>query len=181
MSQAERPLFRETAIQQYLRKREKDILPHLVRPPTFLCCWLLAALLLSAVVLAWTTEVPVYAAAPGIILVQSSQTASGNQPVSGNRHVQALLFLPASYAHEIRAGKPCLVQIDSVETYRPCTLTRVQPGIWGPTEIRQHYQLTEESTAQVVTQPAVVTEADLGVLPQAQHYAGSQVMAQVQV
>jgi len=36
MSQAQRPLFREHALKHYLQKREKDILPRLVSPPTFI-------------------------------------------------------------------------------------------------------------------------------------------------
>ena len=40
MPQEQRPLFREHALQHYLQKREKDILPHFVSPPIFVCAWI---------------------------------------------------------------------------------------------------------------------------------------------
>jgi hypothetical protein len=54
MSQSQRPLFREHAMQHYLQKREKDILPHFVSPPVFVCAWILLSLAVAVgLLVAW--------------------------------------------------------------------------------------------------------------------------------
>jgi hypothetical protein len=44
-------IFRDRAMNHYLQRRQKDVLPHLIAAPAFLFLWLLLALLLIATVL----------------------------------------------------------------------------------------------------------------------------------
>jgi hypothetical protein len=40
MTQSQRPLFRDHAINYHLRKKQKDVLPHLIAPPVFVFLWI---------------------------------------------------------------------------------------------------------------------------------------------
>jgi ABC-type bacteriocin/lantibiotic exporter with double-glycine peptidase domain len=68
MPAQERSIFRESAIQKYLYKREQTILLRVASPPVVLLFWLLILFLLGSGGLAWLIQVPVTAQAQGILL-----------------------------------------------------------------------------------------------------------------
>lgn len=51
MVSSKRPIFREQAVQQYLQRRQPDVLPRFISPLLFLICWLVLALLMVALIL----------------------------------------------------------------------------------------------------------------------------------
>lgn len=55
MSPQRRSIFRQRAIQHYIQKREKDILPHFVSPLVLLWLWLLLFQLTLIGLLIFTT------------------------------------------------------------------------------------------------------------------------------
>jgi anti-sigma factor RsiW len=170
-----RSIYRDEAIQRYIEKREKGILPHLVAPPVLLFLWILLGLLLAAGILAWFAQVPTYLAGSGIILEQQSSSTS-----SGQREATALIFFPALSASQIRAGLPIQVQPGSTGPTLTTKIDQVEPGILSPSAARTRYAL-DSSVSQLLTQPVVAVEVRLGPTISTQMYAGSTVSAQVQV
>jgi hypothetical protein len=174
MTRAARSIFRDEAIQSYIERREKEVLPHLVAPPIFLFLWILLALLLTAGLLTWLAQVPTYLEGAGIILEQQPASASGQ------REALALIFLPASSAPRLRVGLPIQVHIGSSGPSLLRQIDQVEPGILSPRAARTRYALAS-SVSQMLTEPVVVMSVRLGPSIPAQVYAGSMVTAQVQV
>lgn len=168
------PLFREKALKQYMQKQEKDILLRPVSPPAFACSWILLCLFLLAALLAWWQEVPTFVEGSGVILAQGqANTTTSDKAV-------ILIFLPATYAGQIRSKLPVRVQIDSGGLELSSTVEHVEPGIISPTEARKRYRL-DSDTAQILTAPSIaLTVMPKTALP-AHTYAGSLVSAQVQI
>ena len=169
-----RSIFRDQAIKSYIERREKDILPHLVAPPVFLFLWILLGLLLTAGLLAWLAQVPIYLAGSGILLEQQPPSTSGQ------REAVALIFLPATSAPTLRVGLPVQLQLGSTGPVLTTKIDQVEPGILSPSAARTRYAL-DSSISQLLTQPVVAVKVRLGPTISAQMYAGSAVSAQVQV
>ncbi|MBV9020941.1 MAG: hypothetical protein JOZ71_09540 [Ktedonobacteraceae bacterium] len=51
MTTSPRSIFRERAMKQYIQRRQKDVVPHLIAAPLFLLLWVLLGLLLIALLL----------------------------------------------------------------------------------------------------------------------------------
>ncbi len=174
MAEPSRSIFRTSAINHYIQKREKDILPRLVTPPVFLFLWVLFGLLMIAGLLAWWTEVPTYVTGSGIILEQ------GLQSKLVNKEGIVLIFLPAESAGKLRVGLPILLHIGSTGLSFTSKIEQVEPGIVSPSEARKRYAL-DSSASQIFTEPSVVATVKFIPTLSARMYAGSIVNAQVQV
>jgi hypothetical protein len=170
-----RSIYRDKAIQSYIKRREKDILPHLVAPPVFLFLWVLLGLLLTAGILAWFAQVPTYLTGPGMILEQKSSSKAGKQ-----EEATALIFFPAVSASQLRAGLPIQLQLGSTGPALTTKIDQVETGILSPSAADTHYALNG-SVSQLITQPVVAVEVKLGSSISDQMYAGSVISAQVQV
>lgn len=170
MPEAQRPLFREHALQHYLQKREKDILPHFVSPPVFTCTWILFSLIMIGGLLAATQKLPIQVNGSGIILAQSS----------GSNGETALLFLPASEAGHVHVGQPSQLHLDQTGLSYTSTIAQIEPGLLSPNDISKRYGLNC-STLPTLTGPSVVAHVRLASPLSSHLYAGSLVTAQVQV
>lgn len=166
------PLFRTQALQQYARRQEKAVLPLLVAPPVFLCCWLLLGLLLLTTVLAWQVQVPIYQTAPGVLL----NASSSDRPVTTGW--QAILFVPATPAPELQVGASLTVQIVLTGGSLTGTIAAVLPEILSPAQAREQYHLTGD-LALVMTHPSIVVQ--VGPTLPIDTIPGSSLSAQVQV
>lgn len=168
------PLFRAQALAHYAQRREKSVLPHLVAPPVFLCCWLLLGLLILATVLAWQAQVPMDTTASGALLpVQPTHHPTANG-------LEALLFVPAHPALALRVGDAVTVRV--VLTGEPFTgtIATILPGVMTPEEARQQYALTGD-LALIITQPSVVVQVTVGPTLPPEALEGMSLSAQVQV
>jgi len=166
----QRTIFRNKALQYYAQSREKNVLPRVVAPPVFLFMWILLGLLLIAMLLAWESQVPTYAAGSGVVL---------NQGIKGDEAV-AVVFLPATLSLRVRTGLPIQVQIGSTGPRLTSTIATIEPGVLSPSQARQRYALNGD-LALVITQPSIAVTVELGPDVSTQMYAGSVVGAQVQV
>src|SRR5690349_24984428 len=99
MKNQRRQIFRDSAMKQYIQKREKDVLPQIVSPPVFAVTWLLLALLVIAGALLWINEIPV--TNPGVI----SKTALSND------QAQPVLFVPQSSSSKVAVGEVVHIQM----------------------------------------------------------------------
>jgi hypothetical protein len=173
MSLEKRPLFREQAMQQYMQRREKDILPRLVRPPTFLFCWFFFALLVCAGLIAWEEKIPVFVNGTGVVSAESHQAASGNSEIG------TTVFLPASSSQQIHHGSSGLIQFGNTGQSFSGRVLRIEPGVLSPTQAQSRYQLSCNAT-RTFTEPMIAVDMSLK-LPSSLHIApGTTVQAQMQ-
>ncbi len=148
MSQAQRPLFREHALKHYLQKREKDILPRLVSPPTFICGWFLLCLVVAVGVAAWLEKVPIFVNGSGIVLAQEQGNVSGDGGT-------ARIFLPAGEAHLVRVGEATLLQVGMTGSGFTSKIVHVESGVLSPDDVRKRYGFNY-SGMPVITGPSTV-------------------------
>jgi hypothetical protein len=167
------PLFRPQALQHYAQSREKAILPRLVAPPVFLCCWLLLGLFLLATLLAWQAQVPIYQEVSGALV----DAPSSSQPATNG--AQVMLFVPAP-APELHVGAALTVQIVLTSESFTGTIAAVLPGVRTPDQARQQYNLTGD-LALLVTQPSVVVQVHATAALPADASAGLSLSAQLPV
>ncbi len=156
-------IFRKEAVEKYLQNREKTILPRFVAPPVFLFCWCLLAIFLCIGLLTWFGEVPVYVAGEGVVL--SSGDSAG---------ARALIFVPYSSALQLHAGQRVQLQLAGQASQLTSTVQTADRTLLSPQEVRQRYQF-------VISQPSVAITVDLGSRFSARVYAGSVILAQVEV
>jgi hypothetical protein len=173
MSQAQRPLFREHALKHYLQKREKDILPRLVSPPTFICGWFLLCLVVAVGVVAWLEKVPIFVNGSGIVLAQEQGNVSGDGGT-------ARVFLPASQARLVHVGETSLLQVGRTGPSFTTRIVHVEPGLLSPDDVHKRYGFNYYGMP-VITEPSVAVDVKIKPSVLSRLYAGSPVSAQVQI
>jgi len=173
MSQTQRPLFREHALKHYLQKREKDILPRLVSPPTFICGWFLLCLVVAVGVVAWLEKVPIFVNGSGIVLAQEQGNVSGDGGT-------ARIFLPASEARLLRVGQAGLLQVGMTGPSFTSTIVHVEPGLLSPDDVHKRYGFNY-SGVPAITGPSVAVDVEIEPSVPSRLYAASPVSAQIQI
>lgn len=164
-----RAIFRESAVQRYIQRRDKDVFPRLLRPPVFIFLWILLSLGLLAGLLVWNIRVPVYTGAPGVIL--QGRTAG---------QLEAVIFVSPGQRSTVRPGQAVLLQIGTNGPRLQQTITSVTAQVLSPVQIRANYTLTD-ALGLVVSQPAAVAVVTLQEGSVLQGYAGSLVGANIQI
>jgi hypothetical protein len=170
---AGRAIFRESAVEAYRRGREKDIVPRLTSWPAIICLWLLLAVLMTSVALAWWIRVPMYVGAEGVIL------PSGAQAQLGGTRTAAALFLSPDQPTHLRVGQPVHAQIGSSGPAVQGTVARIEPGLIGPDTARTRYGF--EPVAGMVPEPWTVAIVWLRHSLPVASSSGSLLTARVQV
>jgi hypothetical protein len=176
MAKSRRQIFRESAMRQYIQRREQDILPQIVSPPVFACSWFLLALILMAGLLAWSAQLPTFLSAPGVIIQQAQQSTSSK---TNNNNTLALIFFPPSNAAQLHTGQSIKLQVSATGQSLTSTITRIEAGPISPSDARKIYGL-DASEGAVITGPStiVIVNLDVGA---STHLTGSIITAQVQI
>lgn len=177
MKQPERFIFRNSAMQHYLQNRERDILPRLLSPLVFGFYWLLLALLLLAMGIAWWGEVPVYVFGSGILLAAPKQALTTEK-----NELQALVFIPMIPGQPVlhlNTNMPILLENATLRLQINGQIIQIDPGIVSPQVAKKRYQL-DASTMRFVTQPSYVVHAHIPVRLPTTVYAGTVVHASLQ-
>lgn len=169
MMKRNRPIFRARALKHSIQRQEKDVLPHLVSPPVFLCFWILLGSLLIAGWIAWQGEVPTYVAGSGIMLAAPP----------GQHEATALVFLPVNGSLKLGTGLPIRLRIGATGPQGTGRIEKIEPGSISPLEAQKRYAL-DGTAGQIIAQPSIVLIARVGPPLSARLYAGSVVSAQVQ-
>jgi hypothetical protein len=154
---ADRSIFRDTAVEAYRRRANKDIVPRLTSWPIIIGLWVLLAVLLAGVVVAWSVHVPVYVSAQGVIPRDGAQAG----PSGGG--TAAALFLPPDQAGRIRTGEPVRGQIGSSGGYAAGEVTQIRPGVISPGAARDRYGV--QGATDVIAQPSRVVIVRLDDVP----------------
>lgn len=167
MSVTKPSLFREQALDHYMRSRNREVLPRLISPPVFWCLWLVLCLFLILGWIFWNIRVPGYISGLGTLAVTNQGGA------------QAVLFVPADQSRNLHVGEPVQLHIGSTGPALLRRVTAVAPTPLAPTQARQRYKL-DGTLALLVTQPSVLLLVALDASFPASSYAGSIVHAQIQ-
>lgn len=163
-------IFREHALERYLKKREQGVLLRLVAPPTLMFCWILLLLLLGAGVFAWFVQVPVFVAGQGVL--RNSEEQSGQ--------VKAILFLPPNQLARLHSGQSVKLGVGSTSIALAGIVDRVEEQIIGPQEAQTRFNL-QGSLTSLITGPSAVISVRLTSDAPAASYEGSVCSAQVQI
>lgn len=159
-------MFRSEALEHYIQSRERGILPRITTPPVFLCFWILLSLCISAGVLAYLSQVPVYVNGSGIVLEQGTSV---------------LVFIPTSPAHPVRihVGAPAYLHIAASPLTVNGTIDQVEAHLLSPGDAQKRYGL-QGKVPQIITGPSIVAWLKLETTFPLQSYAGSIISVQVQ-
>lgn len=169
------PIFRKSAIQNYLRNMEKDVFPRFVSLPTFLFLWAIVTLFILLGGYAWNTQVPTYVKAPGVFVNGTSA-----HDKNAAQHVMAVLFFPPRQVAGLHSNQPVNLQMASNGSTGPQlqgTIDSVGTGPISPNIAYTQYQLNKSAIA--ITQPMVVVTVHLQTIPTGD-YGGSLLIGQVQ-
>lgn len=167
-----RSIFRSSALQQYVQRQERDVLPRLLSPAVFLFYWVLLALLFAAGCVAWWGEIPLYETGSGMLITETEYISPEQQ------YPLALVFLPADRPLALRIGMPMQVQLDAASPRLDARIVWINPEVMGPDAVRKRYAL-DMASSRLVSRPSWVLVVDInGRLP-AQEFAGSTLSAYI--
>jgi hypothetical protein len=174
---AHRSVYRPEAVRRYMEGRERSVLPRFVSPRIFVCLWLLLGLLLASAVLAWFTEIPMYASGQAVIVRRSDLSAHVPD------EVVAVAFLPAEELVHLRHGQMLFLELDDSGRRLGSEILTVEPEISSPEVVRNRFAL-DTATGLAVNRPVAVVIAHLEAPPgefPATSYVGSTYPVQVAV
>lgn len=163
-----RQIFRESALQHYIRNREKDVLLRILPVPMAVFLWVLLSILLMAGILAWNMRIPTYTSGAGIV-----------QPGTGGNSI-GVVFLPAGPTTTVHVGESVQVQIGANSPQIQGNVIEVDPDIMSPDSTRKQFQLKGAGSS-LVTQPSLILLVRFRTTVPARTYAGSSLSAQIEV
>jgi hypothetical protein len=160
-------IFRSEALEHYIQSKEKNILPRITTPPVFLCLWILLALCISAFMITYLSQMPIYSNGSGIVLEHDATV---------------LVFLPTSSARPVHilTGAPVFLHIGTPTQTIQSTIDHVETGVLSPSEALKRYGL-ETKMPQIISGPTIVASVKLSTAFPLSSYAGSVVSVQVQI
>jgi hypothetical protein len=164
-----RPIFRQTAVESYRRRSERDIVPRLTSAPVLACFWALLAVLVAGAAVTWSLRVPSYVAAPGVVL--PPEEALPERPPA------AVLFLPVDRAADVRAGQHVRAESGSTRTYVEGVVQKVERQPVGPAAARDRYGA---NLRELLGEPSIPVIVRLRTMLPATAYAGVHVTARVE-
>src|SRR5579875_2977943 len=174
MTSLDRSIFRERALEKYMRRQELHVILRLVSPPMFLFLWTLLLLSLCAVGLVCSIQMPVMVQGKGVVVQRKTGSANNGQEI-----VVLLLFPPDQQA-SLKIGQPATISVLSTNIVFHTTIESIEPGIMSPAAISTQINLQLPLTP-TISGPAVVALARVQPMAQASAYLGSQCEVQVQV
>jgi hypothetical protein len=171
MAFSKRSIFRESAIQKYLKRQEQGVLLRVISPPAFLLLWIVLVFFLGAIGLTWLVEIPVSLTGQGIITEQNDQ--------GGSKIVAALFFSPNQLG-QLHRGQPVNLQIGSTANGLTGSIASVETQAISPGEARQRFNL-QGALVQMVTGPSIIAFVNIGSASSTRLYVGSVCAAQVRI
>lgn len=166
--------FRDKAVQEYIKRQEKDILPRFLSPYiTILTCLLLSLLFLMGF-LAWWGKIPLFLPGSGVALI--------NRPIhtSQSKEKAIVLFLPAKDAPLLHPGEEAELRVIPTGQQFTDSIKYVETRVISPAEAQQRYMLSGYA-GQIIPQASIVVT----LLPNATNAShlgiGEPISAQVRV
>jgi len=175
MAGIDRSIFRERAIEKYMRRREIHVILRLVSPPMFIFLWVLLLLAIVGGVLIGLIQVPQLVQGKGIV-VQVQQKVNNK----ATQEIVVLLLLSPDQQENIEAGQPVSINIATANITFNSTIGTVQKTVMSPMDIRTQYNVPA-ALAQTISGPSVVASATVQPASLAKTYLGSQCTVQVKI
>jgi len=141
--------FREKAVEAYMKRQEKDILPRFLFPYITILTCLLFALLFLIGFLAWQGKVPLFLTGPGVVSINTSTHTSRSKEKA------IVLFLPAKYAPLLHPGEEVELRVIPTGQQFTDSIKYVEAGVIRPAEAQQRYMLNGYAD-QIVPQASIV-------------------------
>lgn len=177
MASPDQSIFRQRALDKYVRRQERQVILRLVSPPLFLFLWALLLLAICAGGIVWSIQQPVLVQGKGVVV---EQKAANGKP----QQIDVLLVLPPDQQANLKVGQPVTINISSANITFQSTLATVEDGVMSPASISTQVtnnQLPLAQLAQTISGPSIVATAAVEPMSLAQTYLGSQCQAQVQI
>lgn len=174
MAALDKSIFRERAIEKYMRRREIHVILRLVSPPMFLFLWALLLLAVCGGAVVWSIQVPIQVAGKGIVVQQKVNTKQNTQETI------VLLLLPSDQQANVKAGQPVSITIAGTNINFSSTIEKVQAGVMSPMDIRNQFNLSAP-LSQTISGPSIVASAPVQPASLAKTYLGSQCEVQVKI
>jgi hypothetical protein len=147
-SSAPRKIFRDKALHHYMRKKERDVLPHGVQPFLFVWFWTLLMLAALIAVFVGLYQQPVQVLATGVLLNPHTQSNTTQQ-------VQAVFFLPITDdSSQLTTGEHLQIRASGQHNQSTGTISQISTNTITPTQAQQRFALSQ--SAQFITQPSHV-------------------------
>jgi hypothetical protein len=145
-------IFRANAIRSYIAGREETVFPRFVSPRVFIYLWILMALLLSMVMVAWYIKYPIYDSAMAI--------ATGDNSSQAAARVKLVVLLPPT----MQIDGPLI--LTSAQGRLNTTVLQLSSQAVSPKEFRERFAL-DPAVELLVSQPVkvAVIEAENPGLP----------------
>lgn len=174
MAKPDRSIFRQRAIDKYMRRQEGHVVLRLVSPRVFFSLWMLLLLAIGGGWLVWSIQEPVMVQGKGLVVQASTMEGKTAQGV-----IVLLLFPPDQQAH-LKVGQPVNMNIATANITFTSTIRELEPGVMSPAAISTQIN-SPLPLAMTVAGPAVVAVAAVEPMALAQTYLGSQCQVQVQI
>ncbi|GCE20730.1 hypothetical protein [Dictyobacter kobayashii] len=168
MSPQRRPIFRQRAMQHYIQKKEKDILPRFTSPLLLTWLWLFLLQISLLGLLIFTIPLPSYTTIPGVILPAAS---------SGHGQTTVALFVPQQMKQAMHIGETIALTLHSGDAQKQAKIVAIAPNISQPEDIQRQFALKADS-ATTLTTPVRVVQVTLTTVTAPTK--GSEVLAQLQ-
>jgi hypothetical protein len=170
------PFFRAKAMQEYIQRQEKDILPRFLSPYVTILSYFLLFLLLLLGAFAWWGEAPLFVSGPGVVLTAG---AAGTMDMPGT---EVVLFFPVQAASHLHAGEEADLSVEPAGRPFRGTIKNIEAGTLSPDEARQRYMLNGmvarllpgSLVAAYILPAADAPHLEPGDMVSAQVHAGSQ-------
>jgi hypothetical protein len=170
----DKSIFRERAIEKYMRRREIHVILRLVSPPMFLFLWGLLLLAVCGGAVVWSIQVPILVQGKGMVIQQPQKATPGQQQTI------VLLLLPPDQQTHLKAGQSVVITIAGTTTSFTSTIEKVQAGVMSPNDIRTQFNVPAP-LSQTVSGPSVVAIAPVQPASLGHTYLGSECESQVKI
>lgn len=174
MQDTRRSIFREEAVRRYMEGAERAVLPRLVSPHTFAYLWFLLGLLSVSSLVAWFTQVPMYASGAAVVVRwHNTLHHDMHDGTSGvDEGIAVAAFFPPQHFASLQTTPNVFLSFDTIGDRLSRAIITVGPKILSPAALQQQFALNAHS----ITQPAVVALVRLEPVPNnlpAAAYVGS--------
>ena len=175
MASLDKSIFRERAIEKYMRRQEIHVILRMVSPPMFLFLWGLLLLAVCGGAVVWSIQVPIFVQGKGIVVQQAVPQKTNTQ-----QQTIVLLLLPPDQQANLKVGQSVVVTIAGTNESFTSTIEKVQAGVMSPTDIRMQFNVAAP-LSQAISGPSVVAIAPVQPASLGHTYLGSQCESQVKI
>jgi len=151
-----RQIFREQALQHYMQKNEKSVLPQTISPLVFTCCWTVLALTILVSLFIWSIPVPNYVDAVGVPILQGS-------PAGTAQTTNVRAFFPLSAQAYIQPGQSVQVGVPTLQAPLVGRITSIDTHPLDANALSESYALSP-----TLVQSLPMSEVFVGIITTSQ-------------